>query len=52
MGKDYSFRPYFIRALQNGESLYVAKGMTSKQLGIYYAQVCPALMTKAWVLGH
>jgi len=36
VGNNYSFRPYFIRALQNGESLYVAQGVTSKQLGIYF----------------
>ncbi len=37
LGKDYSFRPYFKQALVKDYGLYTAMGITSKQLGIYYA---------------
>ena len=35
VGKDYSFRPYFQEAMKGAHSVYLAKGVTSKERGIY-----------------
>lgn len=37
LGKNYGFRPYFKQAISGNDGLYTAAGVTSKQLGIYYA---------------
>ncbi len=39
IGKDYGFRPYFREAVKNGIAIYPAVGITSRQAGIYYAQL-------------
>ena len=36
--KDYSFRPYFTGALRNGRGKYLARGVTSRQLGLYFSR--------------
>ena len=36
-GKNYGFRPYFQQALRLGKGVYVARGVTSGQLGLYLA---------------
>ncbi len=38
IGKNYGFRPYFTRALEQGRATYVARGITSRQLGIYFSR--------------
>ncbi len=38
VGKNYSFRPYFQKAIQGTPSVYMALGVTSGQLGIYYSR--------------
>lgn len=38
VGKNYSFRPYFQKAIQGTPSVYMALGVTSGQLGIYFSQ--------------
>ncbi|MDD3646955.1 MAG: ATP-binding protein [Candidatus Dojkabacteria bacterium] len=35
VGKDYSFRPYFQKAVNGERSLYIAKGVTSNEAGFY-----------------
>lgn len=35
VGKNYSFRPYFQQAMKGGNGIYLAKGVTSKERGIY-----------------
>ncbi|HAJ57364.1 MAG TPA: hypothetical protein DCL35_06305 [Candidatus Omnitrophica bacterium] len=35
VGKSYAFRPYFQQALKGGRGLYLAKGVTSDERGIY-----------------
>ncbi|BCO09088.1 hypothetical protein GF1_14640 [Desulfolithobacter dissulfuricans] len=37
IGHDYSFRPYFTQALTRDHAIYVAREITSHQLGIYLA---------------
>ncbi len=39
IGKDYGFRPYFSEAVRSGSSVYMAKGVTSQNLGIYFARL-------------
>ncbi|MEW6534995.1 MAG: PAS domain S-box protein [Candidatus Auribacterota bacterium] len=34
--KNYSFRPYYQRAIKDMKNLYLAEGTVSKQLGLYY----------------
>lgn len=36
--KNYSFRPYFTKALRNGRGEYLAMGVTSRQLGLYLSR--------------
>ncbi len=36
-GKNYGFRPYFKQALRTGKGMYVARGVTSGELGLYLA---------------
>lgn len=36
VGKNYSFRPYFQKAIQGTPSIYMALGVTSGKRGIYY----------------
>ncbi|MBL4903676.1 response regulator [Desulfotalea psychrophila] len=38
LGKNYSFRPYFQKALGGLSNIYYAKGITSNKTGIYAAQ--------------
>jgi len=38
IGKNYSFRPYFLDARQTGEGRFLAVGITSHKLGYYIAQ--------------
>jgi PAS domain S-box-containing protein len=35
VGKNYAFRPYFQEALKGGRGIYLAKGVTSNERGIY-----------------
>ena len=37
VGRDYRFRPYFLRAMQGGESKYYAKGQTTGRAGLFLA---------------
>ncbi|MFH2059793.1 MAG: response regulator [Pseudomonadota bacterium] len=37
VGKNYGFRPYFKKAMQGNQSVYMALGVTSKKRGIYYS---------------
>ncbi len=37
LGKNYSFRPYFINALNGDDSVYFAEGVTSGKRGLYYS---------------
>jgi PAS domain S-box-containing protein len=37
VGHDYSFRPYFQKALSGSPSAYLARGITSEKRGFYYA---------------
>ncbi|MCG6879410.1 MAG: PAS domain S-box protein [Deltaproteobacteria bacterium] len=37
VGKNYSFRPYFQKAIGGNPSTYMALGVTSKKRGIYYS---------------
>ena len=37
VGRDYRFRPYFLRAMQNGDSKYYAKGQTTGRAGLFLA---------------
>ncbi|MFH0877370.1 MAG: PAS domain S-box protein [Candidatus Omnitrophota bacterium] len=37
VGKNYAFRPYFQEAIHGRPSVYLAKGVTSKERGIYVA---------------
>jgi len=37
VGKDYQYRPYFLRALQDGQSKYYAKGQTTGRAGLFLA---------------
>ena len=37
VGRDYRFRPYFLRAMQDGESKYYAKGQTTGRAGLFLA---------------
>ena len=39
IGANYGFRPYFTSALQQGRGTYVARGVTSHQLGIYFSRL-------------
>ena len=39
IGNDYGFRPYFSEAVRQGSSVYLAKGITSKKFGIYFARL-------------
>jgi len=36
-GNNYGFRPYFKQALRTGKGMYVARGVTSGELGLYLA---------------
>ncbi len=36
-GKNYAFRPYFIRAIQGENVIYAALGVTTKKRGIYFS---------------
>ncbi len=38
IGKNYGFRPYFKEAMRYGQGVYVAKGVTSYQVGIYLSK--------------
>ena len=38
VGNNYGFRPYFTRALEQGQATYMARGVTSHQLGIYFSR--------------
>lgn len=38
VGKNYSFRPYFLEAIKGKPSVYMALGVTSNKRGIYYSQ--------------
>jgi len=38
IGKNYSFRPYFLDARKTGEGRFLAVGITSQKLGYYIAQ--------------
>ncbi len=38
IGNNYGFRPYFKKAFRRGEAFYAAFGVTSHQLGLYYAK--------------
>lgn len=38
IGRNYGFRPYFTGALAQGRATYVARGITSHQLGIYFSR--------------
>jgi C4-dicarboxylate-specific signal transduction histidine kinase len=37
VGKNYSFRPYFIEAMNESPSVYMALGVTSNKRGIYFS---------------
>ena len=37
VGKNYSFRPYFQKAISGNPSIYMALGVTSKKRGLYYS---------------
>jgi len=37
VGRDYRFRPYFLRAMQDGDSKYYAKGQTTGRAGLFLA---------------
>ncbi len=37
VGNNFSFRPYFIQAIQNKPATYLALGITSKKRGVYYS---------------
>ena len=37
VGKNYSFRPYFQKAIGGNPSIYMALGVTSKKRGLYYS---------------
>ena len=37
VGKNYSFRPYFQKAIRGNPSIYMALGVTSKKRGLYYS---------------
>jgi C4-dicarboxylate-specific signal transduction histidine kinase len=37
VGKNYSFRPYFQKAIRGKPSVYMALGVTSKKRGLYYS---------------
>ncbi|WP_457574676.1 PAS domain S-box protein [Desulfolithobacter sp.] len=37
VGKNYGFRPYFTKAIKGVPAIYLAKGVTSHQVGIYFA---------------
>ena len=37
VGKDYSFRPYFRKAIEGKPSIYMGRGVTSKKRGVYYS---------------
>lgn len=37
MGKDFSFRPYFMRAINGDDTTYLALGTTSRKRGAYYS---------------
>ena len=37
VGKDYSFRPYFRKAIEGQPSIYMGRGVTSKKRGVYYS---------------
>ncbi|MBF0259348.1 MAG: PAS domain S-box protein, partial [Desulfamplus sp.] len=37
IGKNYSFRPYFTKALEGNPSVYMALGVTSAKRGIYFS---------------
>ena len=36
VGKNYSFRPYFQKAIRGNPAIYMALGVTSKKRGLYY----------------
>ena len=38
LGENYSFRPYFKEAINGRESVYLARGVTSHKIGIYFAR--------------
>ncbi len=37
VGKDYSFRPYFINSMKGTHAVYMASGITSGKRGIYFS---------------
>jgi PAS domain S-box-containing protein len=37
VGKNYSFRPYFLQAIQGNPAIYMALGITSKKRGVYFS---------------
>jgi PAS domain S-box-containing protein len=37
VGENYSFRPYFRKAMEGQPSIYMARGVTSKKRGVYYS---------------
>ncbi len=38
-GNNYAFRPYFTQALEQGKGIYMALGVTTRKLGIYFSNV-------------
>ncbi|WP_456387545.1 PAS domain S-box protein [Desulfolithobacter sp.] len=38
LGNNYRFRPYFKLAMQGNSPVYLAKGVTSKKLGVYFSR--------------
>jgi PAS domain S-box-containing protein len=37
VGKNYSFRPYFLQAIQGSPAIYMALGVTSGKRGVYFS---------------
>jgi PAS domain S-box-containing protein len=37
VGKNYSFRPYFLQAIQGNPAIYMALGVTSGKRGVYFS---------------
>ena len=37
VGKNYSFRPYFLKAIQGNPAIYMALGVTSGKRGVYFS---------------
>lgn len=37
ISKDYSFRPYFLEAIEGNDSVYLAEGVTTYKTGVYFS---------------